>query len=73
MNKIIIIKDGISDEMALKYVTKVIAMGKVSESHGVPHYCWATHFPDVGVAVWVNKKREVKSADSFTVECYQKP
>ncbi len=50
----------------LRKVGKVVDQGLISESSGIPHYCWMTTF-NRGGSVSVTRKRSKNSADSFTV------
>ncbi len=67
-NRIIIDYDPvvISVVDALQRVVQVVAKGKISESAGVKHYCWATTFVD---GIWVDTRRKKKGqkSDSFVV------
>ena len=68
MSKIIIEFDGVSPEIALRRVERVVREGQISTAGGdpgIPHYCWVTVFDDVNV--YVRKKRTANSAESFLV------
>jgi hypothetical protein len=65
MSKIIIDCKGVSQEIALERVKRVIMTGRISEAGGINHYCWVSEFPDE--LVYVRRKRSDNSADSFIV------
>lgn len=66
------IRDGISDELALDLVSRVVRRGKVSQdSKGKKYYCWVTIFNvnDEEIAVYT---RENRKNDCFVVYKYNK-
>lgn len=65
MAKIIIDnQSSISDSLALVYVTKVINMGKVSNSHKGKQYCFVTVWDDDNIVIYADKN---KKSDKFTI------
>lgn len=66
------IRDGISDELALDLVSRVVRRGKVSQdSKGKKYYCWVTIFNvnDEEIAVYTRGNRK---NDCFVVYKYNK-
>jgi hypothetical protein len=61
------IKDGIDPVVALKLVTEVVEMGKISEGeHGKMYYCWWTSFNVNGEEIHV-QCRQYRKSDCFLV------
>lgn len=66
MKIIIEVQGKISPTDALQYVKLVMERGKISDSRGIKHYCWASRYND-GTVVATRTKRNKNSADSFVV------
>jgi hypothetical protein len=57
--------DSIDPDRVMELVFMVITEGKISESAGIPHYCWVTTFHDC--IVYTLRKKHSKLTDSFKV------
>ena len=58
--------DDINPIRAMHLLHTVMMSGKISESAGVPHYCFASMFYDA--KVFTRRKKKGQLADSFIVQ-----
>jgi hypothetical protein len=66
---IVEIRDDIPDDVALRIVTRVVELGRISKGvRDQDHYCWATTFAvgDDEIVVYTREKYKTQ-ADSFIV------
>lgn len=58
--------EGMPDHTALAYAKMAVEQGRVSESRGIAHYCWAIVLGN-GVGIYTRRKANERSADSIII------
>ncbi len=58
---------------ACLFASWAIEDGKISESAGVPHFCWVTQFTRHGVVVRARRKKRGQKSDSLLIYRTQDP